>query len=605
MFPITKGENTPQANEENEEEEEIILDETKYDNLPISGFYVDLFNDFDTDNIVWTKSGNVYYLMLPKGYARDKMRIHFSNKENVAVSAYDDKNEYLGMVINDRSSEFFLNDTLTLKTDINSKKVNTYKIKILQSEVPSVSITLNGGAKAFNAINNSVNHTVKRAGKVFLVDEEGNENYVIMEAMRGRGNATWKRVKKPYQFKLDHKVDVFGLGKGKKWELLTNTLDGTLSRNSTFLEFGKRLDIDYSMNYYPVELYINNKYHGSYLLTEKPEINENRVDVDETEFLFELENHEAGYDYVRTSRGLVVTIKNPDLDNMKASERAAVKRKAVAYLNKVENAIYGGSESTLKEVIDYDSFAKFYWLQEISENFDAIRGSNYFYTKDGKLYAGPGWDFDSTLNRSWAFAKQNEYYVLSNTMLQGRIKGNWYRALMKKQGFSDYVDQVYYDYQDQFESLPKFMSDYISKVYSSAKMNYMRWTYNARVYYRPPIAGDDSLSGNISNLKNNLKNRLAFYKRQYSGMIYKEFKYKYTDSNGNEHEVNLNLNQVNTLPSDVGDTITIYGDGKELKKVGTSDIGEVKLSYENKTGNAYKKENRITYKFNFERGQSL
>ena len=59
---------------------------------------------------------------------------------------------------------------------------------------------------------------------------------------------------------------------------------GTLSRNATFLEFGKKLGIDYSVDYQPVELYVNGKYHGSYLLTEKVQVKKNRVDIDEKNY---------------------------------------------------------------------------------------------------------------------------------------------------------------------------------------------------------------------------------------------------------------------------------------------------------------------------------
>ena len=585
------------------EEEEIVVDETVYKDLPIKNLYVDLYNDYNTDNIYWSKNGGYYYLYLPKGYDRSKMRINFSDKENVQVSVYDKDNNFITKLINNTSCEAFSeHNTLILKTNINSKKVYTYKIAIIQSNVPSVSIYFNNGARDFSAINNSVYHTVSRKGFVYIVDEDGNELYSKLDGVRGRGNATWKRPKKPYQFKLENKADVLGMGSAKTWNLVTNTLDGTLSRNSTFLELAKRLNINYAIDYKPVELYINGKYHGSYLLTEKPQVKENRIEVDESEFLFEIENHPSGSDYVTTKRGLVVTIKNPDPDELTSAQKAKVKKQAVAYLNKVEDAIYGGNEERLKEIIDYDSFAKFYWAQEISENFDAIRGSNYFYTKDGKLYAGPGWDFDSSLNRSWNYSNQGEFYVLSNSLLQGRIRGNWYRALMGKTDFNAEVDRIYYEYYDQINSLTKFLDNYTSYISSSAKMNYMRWEYKTRVYYRDPLPGDDTLRGSVNNLKRYLNNRLSFYKRQYSGMIYKDFTYKYTDTKGKEHEETLKENEKVTLPKNVGDTITIYGDGKELKKIETKDIGEVKLTYSNKTGNRYKKINKITYTFNFERG---
>ena len=50
-------------------------------------------------------------------------------------------------------------------------------------------------------------------GTVQLLDQKGTQLYAgRAESIRGRGNSTWGLSKKPYQFKLEEKADLFGFG---------------------------------------------------------------------------------------------------------------------------------------------------------------------------------------------------------------------------------------------------------------------------------------------------------------------------------------------------------------------------------------------------------
>ena len=76
--------------------------------------------------------------------------------------------------------------------------------------------------------------------------------------------------------------------------------------------------------------------------------------------------------------------------------------------NEAEDIIYNGVDGKpatyeqLDRVIDVESFAKMYLLQELSKNVDAGSTSYYVYYHDGKLHAGVAWDFD------WAFGQYTE-----------------------------------------------------------------------------------------------------------------------------------------------------------------------------------------------------
>ena len=67
----------------------------------------------------------------------------------------------------------------------------------------------------------------------------------------------------------------------------------------------------------------------------------------------------------------------------------------------------------VSELIDVESFAKYFLLSEFTVNPDAYTSSWYMY-KDGdedKIHAGPGWDFDLALgNHEWVWNLNGDFY---------------------------------------------------------------------------------------------------------------------------------------------------------------------------------------------------
>ena len=588
---------------------EVVEPQEIYNTLSIKNLFVDIVSNgnTDVDDINWYYKNGSYILFLPKVANRNKIRVFFTIEKDVLVSAYDENNNLVGKFKSGDTVNVFKYDTLTLKTDNQTKKSKTYKVAVMQSEVGSVFINLNNGASDFRAINSSPSHRVTRSGYAMIVDDEDNITYDTLN-MRGRGNATWKREKKPYQIKFDHKVDLYGMGKAKTYILLSNYFDGSLSRNYIFLKLGRDLNLPYSVEAEPVDVYINNNYHGSYLLSEKVQVKKNRIETGKDDFLFEVDNHESGKDYFKTKRGLIVTIKNPDFDELTAKQKAAVKKAARAYLNKIENAVYNTSlpTSELKKYIDFESFAKFYWVQELSINFDAFRGSNYFYVKDGILHAASVWDMDDTMNRSYYYASPVGYYVLDNARLQRRIDGNWYRKLLLRKDFSDEVDREYIDNRDVITSLVDGIDTYRESITNTSRMNYVRWNYSKMRSKQGGWAwlkGDYNATSSTNMFKKFLTSKINFYENVYKGLAYDYFIYSYKVG---KYEVENIASDINKLPLNYTKDIKIYGvyNGTTTKldqvKI-TEDETVVNLNYSKKASSRFKKFNRGNYKLTFKR----
>ena len=106
---------------------------------------------------------------------------------------------------------------------------------------------------------------------ISLFDTEKGEHFVEQTAqIRGRGNSTLERFSKnPYKIKFESKQDFFDNGKAKTWVLLADYRDYSLIRNLLAYEVGEEMSELYATpDCQSVEVYLNGKYHGVYLLCE-------------------------------------------------------------------------------------------------------------------------------------------------------------------------------------------------------------------------------------------------------------------------------------------------------------------------------------------------
>ena len=118
-------------------------------------------------------------------------------------------------------------------------------------------------------------------------DDESHNATGLACQVKVRGNYTADYAKKPFRLKFNKKQAMFGLNNGaklKSWVLLADVKDASFSRNATAFFLGKTIlgsDGYYCTDYRPVELYINGRFWGVYLLAEQQQINPSRVAIDD------------------------------------------------------------------------------------------------------------------------------------------------------------------------------------------------------------------------------------------------------------------------------------------------------------------------------------
>ena len=405
-------------------------------------------------------------------------------------------------------------------TDKNKKVMisgTEYAVVVKQSNIPSVHIKINERYGKFSSVNSSSDQSVYAYGTFLLevTDELANEkgwdtiykssegDPVTPETMsiRGRGNWTWNQNKKPYQIKVEKKLDLLGMGKAKKWVLLANVMDASLLRNQLFYDLANDIGLAYSPKIQPVDLFVNGEYKGSYSLATKPEVDESRVNIDENkDFLLEFDHYAYNETYTFTTRrGHPVTLHNQeDMESVYEIEDT---------INYIEELIYDRSSNDYADYIDIESWAKYYWVQDLSRNNDTLIGSSYIYyvAEEKKLYAGPIWDMDNTLG-IWGSGR--------NLKKDGWHSKdfNWFSQLIRHSDFEAEVDRLYQygGVRELFSALPGKVYDYEQYVTQSAEMNYL---IHPREHYVP--LKTQNYAEEVEYLQDFMGTRIDWYERQY------------------------------------------------------------------------------------------
>ncbi len=330
----------------------------------------------------------------------------------------------------------------------------------------------------------------------------------ITAGIRLRGNSTAGAPKKPYRIKFDKKQNVLGLNNGKKfksWVLLADYFDSTMLRTfSTFsmadiLNEGKYFSSDFT----PVEVYINNRYQGVYLLCEQTQIDGNRVNIYEREDTDT--SLEIGYLLVgqggRTDEPNTVSIGT----TLYATDRNGVTSYAgggnfslsggdytnaqMTYVKKyvegvyevIRRAIYENTYysldrqgnlslktqfkgkttqekqiETIDAVFNIDACVRLCILDEIVKNLDAGTFNMYVDLSpegDGRLTLGPPWDFDFSMANTKYDSTHSpyDYYATNFTYSDGMrvntifvLFGNlpWFEDMIKDV-WDEHVDELY------------------------------------------------------------------------------------------------------------------------------------------------------------------
>lgn len=353
----------------------------------------------------------------------------------------------------------------------NRYNVNVKWLTDIAYSVPRIDIDIDGG-QFVTSKSTYLNANFRITGYSIF------EDFVDSVQIKGRGNSSWGHPKKPYRLKFADKVKPFGLTNGKSWVLLANAQTGSLMANAIAMKIGQMAGAEYTNHIVPVELYMNGRYMGSYMFTEKVGLANNSVDVkEETGYLLELDdNNNDEYQLQIDSYGLPVYVKEPDLYDYTMPnllERTALIKQQ---MNNFCNALYNGDE--VDGMVDMDALARFMLANDLTLNQEMGHPKSIFMFREnendenGKYKFGPIWDFD------WGFGYEdgNRYCYTGQT--SSCLKSSWYDQSGYK-FFSDLLGtdsfkKHYYKVWTEFINGKPMeeLDDYIDSYYTFAESSF-------------------------------------------------------------------------------------------------------------------------------------
>lgn len=460
------------------------------------------------------KNDTTYYLYLPAGMDTNEVRLCFEGPETITLE---------DVTLRSGDTTTLIQPGEKLEIRWNKKKA---VLHVMQSaNLNALFITTESGS--MKEIHADKEH--RENGHFVLLSPEGETTLDLpLDEIKGRGNSSFQYKKKPYQIKFDKKVDLLGMGKAKKWILLTNYIDNSLLRNRIGFEVCRYVGFENSCQNAFVDLYLNHEYAGNYLLTEKMEIGENRIDIADLEGATEdanekdLDEYEKGgrRSYKKNTRkyweipndpeditgGYLLELEMPKRYPGEASgivtrrgqpvvikEPEYASKAQVDYignlLQEFEDAIFaddGVNPDTGKhysEYIDKESYVTKYLLEEVLKNYDSNRTSQYFYkpadSQSPLLYAAPVWDFDQSLDN---YGMNGSKVFLTSTR---SVSFYWFPQACQIPDFMERAKEIY---QQKFipameillgkkEACGNLRSirDYEQEIAASAAMNFSRW----------------------------------------------------------------------------------------------------------------------------------
>ena len=443
-----------------------------------------------------------YYLFLPSCFAGKSREFSLCYEDGAVTFKIDGKAYKDGEIWTDSGGEEIHEIELIGPFHTSYMKKT---MQVLASEnIPAIMITIED-KNALMCTDKFDNKKYIEAGDMVMLDETGKviceEN---LERLRLRGNLTASLDKKPFTFFFQNPVGLCGMEPAEKWNLLANATDGSYIRNKLVLDLANASTDAYEPEGEFTELYLNGEYQGLYLLTEAVQIAKNRLEISPREGWFlEMEldfRKEEGASYFTTDRGQLFSAKMivcPDSEggfsqnvqvNLEVDD--AEKERITFMLNDIESALFakdGISElsgKALSELIDMDSWATAFLVQEISGDHDTGIASQFSYTlttDNPVLYAGPVWDFDGTMgNVNTAMYKSPA--ALTASIEQTRPEGNanqnrWLSAMYRNRDFEACVEEKYQSiFRGNLENLLSTGIDgYVEKIRRSAVLDALRW----------------------------------------------------------------------------------------------------------------------------------
>lgn len=303
--------------------------------------------------------------------------------------------------------------------------------------------------------------------------------------VKAYGNSSYNKPKKPLTLKFAHEVSMLGMTPNRRWYLVTNFMDHSLLRNALALSVARQTSLEWTSDWRMVNVVENGQPRGCYLMAEEIHVGSQWVDAHPDKgFLVELDAYpDDGPRFTTDRRRLPVNLRHPA--NATDRQKGSIK----ARFDRIEAALYGAGAATLDKLyaedIDLDSFVDYFIVQEICQNAECNgpRSTYMYLARDGRLHAGPVWDFDLAFNdvgldslgdiRPARFRLDNVRPLTANSLYNDRAL--WYDRLTADPTFCRRLHERWALLRPRFAALTDSLTQWTVEIAPSAQADQLMW----------------------------------------------------------------------------------------------------------------------------------
>ena len=376
-----------------------------------------------------------------------------------------------------------------------------------------------------------------------------------------RGNTSQAYPKKPFAIKMVKKQSIFGLPAHKRWVLLANWLDHSMIRNTVAFDIAHAIEsawqgnssigqgIPWNVHGKNVELVFvesdgTGHHVGNYFLCEQIKIDKGRLNIknpyeDVVEdgnanpgiadcgYLLEVDNNYDEVDQFKTSKSVPFMFK----DEVSDAILSAVKNKVQGIETNLYKNTTAGYTAAYND-LDINSVIDQFLIWELTMNreYGDPRSVYMFMNGDGKLSAGPVWDFDrgtfqnpdraEDLGNTSSYRKKpyNEwmYWRSAETASESYI---WYRQLAKDPTFVATVQARWAVIYPQLQLVSGQIREYGRTMKASFEVDSKMWpTDKSSIQAHKSGFKDWSGDENINDWTTLINNFVTVYEARLEGM---------------------------------------------------------------------------------------
>ena len=313
--------------------------------------------------------------------------------------------------------------------------------------------------------------------------------------------------KNTFALRFNSRISLLDDPKGMMWELFPNNGDMTFLHNQTAFYLGKLSKLDYTPRAHFVELFLNSRFYGTYLLAERLEISADKVNVGDDGYILSVGSDEQGSTFNTDHLDRAVTVVAP------AKPSAEAMSYIKNYVLMAEKALFSSDftneSSGWQKYMDMDSFVDWYLINEIAKNKDGAYKADCMMNlkKGGKLKMGPLWNFEDAFDNN------------SQTGATGFVVKNatWIARLFQDPAFVAKVKERFGYFFDHQQDLISEINANAAYLKYAVRENDNRWhTFDG---YTSSSKDTWTVYGSmVTNMKTWLATRLNWMKKEFDAM---------------------------------------------------------------------------------------